>query len=766
MDEERLIVSLEARIREFEKNMAKAERRGTHSFTRLQRGSKMATSAMERDMIRSTSRINQALATTSSKIGLLSKAFAAGAIAAGMAAITQGSRQAVRSIADLERAASRAGLSVTAFQQIKFVAEQNRIDIGAMIDGFKELNLRADEFISTGAGPAAEAFRRLGYDARDLERRLEDPTELFLDLVDRLEDLDRAAQIRVADEVFGGTGGERFVELLAQGDEGIRQLMTRADELGLVMDERTIAKAAELDQKFAEITARVSTLAKTIVVDLAGSIEDALTIGVDDIFGSAERAISMMGEANYNALKDTASLTDETRASVEGLIGTYDELFASINAATGPDGIRLMDVADVDVAHELAAVLVDIDREMVAFQNGEIAAADFEAQVGSLVGEAQILVGELGAIDAQRFGNVIQAISGIAIALANAAAQAANLRANLPVGNSETELTYGPQNGRPRYNSPGSDTAPRTSPRPKLPSVNHSFGVPGRTVSRGGGGGGGARRGSGGGGGGARQRPDGFARELERTREDIALLEAEAVALLAVAQSGREYGDAVEFAKVRAKLLYEAQQAGKEITPELTAEIDSLAYAYDQAGLAAEKAAEKLERMEDDAQRGADAMSDLFLSILDGSKSAKEALADLLVQIARVQIQRAFSDMASSGGFFGLLGGLLGGARAGGGPTRSGVPYLVNERTARSEIFVPSQSGGVLNVPQAQAALRQQAGGASGTVTLNFAPVIDAKGADAAAVAQLAAEQKMLANSFEGRVYDAMRKARRRNIQL
>ena len=46
------------------------------------------------------------------------------------------------------------------------------------------------------------------------------------------------------------------------------------------------------------------------------------------------------------------------------------------------------------------------------------------------------------------------------------------------------------------------------------------------------------------------------------------------------------------------------------------------------------------------------------------------------------------------------------GARAGGGPVRTGLPYLVNENTPRSEWFVPGPSGGILNVSQAQSAFR------------------------------------------------------------
>ena len=64
-DAERLVVLLEARIRDFEKNMAKASGTATKSYGRMRKDSTTATGRMERDMVRSTGRINQALAMTS-----------------------------------------------------------------------------------------------------------------------------------------------------------------------------------------------------------------------------------------------------------------------------------------------------------------------------------------------------------------------------------------------------------------------------------------------------------------------------------------------------------------------------------------------------------------------------------------------------------------------------------------------------------------------------------------------------------------------------
>ncbi|MCB5411026.1 hypothetical protein H0485_13585 [Pseudogemmobacter sp. CC-YST710] len=53
--------------------------------------------------------------------------------------------------------------------------ETDKAGVDALTDGLKELNLRADEFVVTGGGSAAEAFERLGYSASELKQKLTDP---------------------------------------------------------------------------------------------------------------------------------------------------------------------------------------------------------------------------------------------------------------------------------------------------------------------------------------------------------------------------------------------------------------------------------------------------------------------------------------------------------------------------------------------------------------------------------------------------------------
>lgn len=276
--DERLVVMLEARIRDFEKNMAKAEQRGTRSYQTLRRGSQSATAQMEADMARSTSRINQALGTVSTRIGAFGKAFAGGLVGAlaigGLTEAVGRVNQLAEGVAGIGDAARRAGLSAKEFQEWSHVAQQNRIGIDTLTDGLKELQLRADEFAVTGKGPAAEAFGRLGYSAKDVARKMKDPSAMLLEIMGRVEQLDRAAQIRIFDELLGGTGGERFVELLDQGARKIAETKREASDLGLVMSDELIAKADLLNRQFNAVANTVGVVLKSAIISAAASLSD------------------------------------------------------------------------------------------------------------------------------------------------------------------------------------------------------------------------------------------------------------------------------------------------------------------------------------------------------------------------------------------------------------------------------------------------------------------------------------------------------------
>lgn len=114
-----------------------------------------------------------------------------------------------------------------------------------------------------------------------------------------------------------------------------------------------------------------------------------------------------------------------------------------------------------------------------------------------------------------------------------------------------------------------------------------------------------------------------------------------------------------------------------------------------------------------------------FIDDLLAGKTAAESFGNVLSRVADQLISIGLNSIFGTGGFnlTGLFGGGLS-TRATGGPVYPGNPTIINERG--QEVFVPSVPGNI--VPASQV-------GGGGSVT--FAPVIDARGADAAAVARL-----------------------------
>jgi TP901 family phage tail tape measure protein len=154
------------------------------------------------------------------------------------------------------------------------------------------------------------------------------------------------------------------------------------------------------------------------------------------------------------------------------------------------------------------------------------------------------------------------------------------------------------------------------------------------------------------------------------------------------------------------RLDQELRKAGVDIHSEEGQAISDLVEQLTQLEAKEKAVADTMQGIENAAQG-------FFTGVLSGAKDLESAISNVLQQLGQLFLNNAFQMLWGGGGGIGGggLGGFLGGlfGRATGGPAQAGMPYMVNEKTPNSELFVPSQSGAVLNVPQAQAALRDAA---------------------------------------------------------
>lgn len=153
-----------------------------------------------------------------------------------------------------------------------------------------------------------------------------------------------------------------------------------------------------------------------------------------------------------------------------------------------------------------------------------------------------------------------------------------------------------------------------------------------------------------------------FAQVRMGVHDQIRMRELEAEALMAVAGSASEYANAIEFARMKARLLNEAEKEGITITPAYRAEIERLATAYSESGKAAEDALKNIEAQTQFSGEVASTIqssfTSLFSAIVEGGKSAGDVVADLGKKLAGMAAQEAT---------FRLLGAVLPGVFGAGG---------------------------------------------------------------------------------------------------
>ncbi|MBO9100002.1 MULTISPECIES: tape measure protein [unclassified Rhizobium] len=284
--------------------------------------------------------------------------------------------------------------------------------------------------------------------------------------------------------------------------------------------------------------------------------------------------------------------------------------------------------------------------------------------------------------------------------------------------------------------------------------------------------------------GGSGKKADPYKSQVESIEKRTKATEAETAAQAKLNPLIDDYGFAVAKAKAQSDLETAAKEANKKVTPELAAEIDKLSTAYANSEVAATKLDEAQGKIRQRQQEIIDTQKDVTRGIVDGfiaGESAAKVFSEALSKIGSKLLDIAFDDLfnpASKGGLGAgdFIGNLFKGF-ASGGYTGAGGKNTPAGIVHKGEYVVPKSvvdkmgvsglerrlrgyaSGGLVgSIPRLSAGLQNQARGVS-AAAVTYAPTIDARGADAAAVARLQQALAMDRQDFSAKVLTTMRKA-------
>lgn len=263
-DETRLVVSLEARIAQFERSMARATG-----------ASQRAASGIQTNFRRIE---GQALSLGRTFAG----AFGLGILTGGLAGLTLAIQRTVSEAAGLVDLADKIGITTDALQELRFQADQNGSSAEAL-DGALEQFSRRIGLAATGTGELLKILQANGVALRDNEgnlRPLNDLLGAYADLIkNAANDQDRAV---LATEAFGRAGDE-MANVLRGGSAEIEQFKQRAHELNQVVGEEGVRNLEAFDDRLQVLSGRWDKFWTDAVVAALGALEQ---------IGRAEHAIA------------------------------------------------------------------------------------------------------------------------------------------------------------------------------------------------------------------------------------------------------------------------------------------------------------------------------------------------------------------------------------------------------------------------------------------------------------------------------------------
>lgn len=289
--------------------------------------------------------------------------------------------------------------------------------------------------------------------------------------------------------------------------------------------------------------------------------------------------------------------------------------------------------------------------------------------------------------------------------------------------------------------------------------------------------------------GSGKPRENDYEREVEQIQKRTTALQAETAAQAGLNPLINDYGYAVEFARAKQDLLTAAQEAGVKITPELTKSIEGLAAGYANAVVASEQLAEKQDEIRQRAEEAMATAKDVARGTIDGfveGASAADILADSLKKIGNALLDDVLNSIfkvnnAAGGGGGSFLSSIFGGLFNGGGKGGiSGVPmYAKGTNSARAGLAIVGEEGpevvrfggGEKVIPNHKITApilpnMRSLGGGGSSVNLSPRYNIDARGADAAAVARIQAGLEKTNANLKANIIATVRKAQTGNVKL
>lgn len=243
--------------------------------------------------------IKRAARTTDREMDRIGKAATRAGVVIGVALASAATataiavKNAIDSADELGKLSQKIGISVEALSGLKVAADLSGVSLDQLQGGIVRL-ARAQDDAAKGQGKFADLFASLGVSTTDASGRLRATNDVLLDLSEVFKSLpDGAEKTALAVELFGRSGAD-LIPLLNLGIEGVSGLTQEALDLNQVLDSKTSKAAEEFNDNLTKIRLGATGLANELARGLLPTLLD-ITDALTDLAKAANQTFRSEG---------------------------------------------------------------------------------------------------------------------------------------------------------------------------------------------------------------------------------------------------------------------------------------------------------------------------------------------------------------------------------------------------------------------------------------------------------------------------------------
>lgn len=238
--------------------------------------------------------------------------------AIGTAAVAVGSatavmiRNAINSMDQLDKMARQIGVATEELTGLRYAAEQMAgVTEGQFDMALRRMTRRIEE-AAAGGGPAADALRRMGLEARTLARMA--PDEQFRKFAEAIRNTSTQGERLRNVMALMDTEGMPLVAMLQQGADAIGQFEAEAARLGLTIDSDTARAASDFNTDLATLRASVTGLGMQVAADLLPDLR-RLTLQFKETATEGDR----VSETAKDMADSIRAIATATKFAIDGM---------------------------------------------------------------------------------------------------------------------------------------------------------------------------------------------------------------------------------------------------------------------------------------------------------------------------------------------------------------------------------------------------------------------------------------------------------------